>query len=56
MGKKPLLREEQKISIEDWDLTPIAVKELVVQLSEKIEQLEQKLRELEKLNQELTIA
>ena len=54
MGKKPLLKEEQKISIEDWEKTPIAVKELVVQLSEKIEQLEQKLRELEKSNQELT--
>ena len=54
MGKKPRLTEEQKISIEDWEKTPIAVKELVVQLSEKIEQLEQKLRELEKSNQELT--
>ncbi len=53
MGKKPLLTEEQKISIEDWEKTPIAVKKLVVQLSEKIEQLEQKLRELEKSNQEL---
>ena len=53
MEKKLLLREEQKISIEDWDLTPIAVKELLVQLSHKIEQLAQQLRELEKSNQEL---
>ena len=53
MEKKPQLREKQKISIEDWEKTPIAVKELVVQLSQKIEQLAQQLTELEKSNQEL---
>ena len=51
MENKPLL---QKISIEYWNLTPIGVKKLVVQLSQKIEQLEQQLTELEKSNQELT--
>ena len=54
MENKPLLTGEQKLSIEDWAKTPIAVKKLVVQLSEKIEQLEQQLTELEKSNQELT--
>ena len=54
MENKPLLTQEQKISIEDWAKTPIAVKKLVVQLSQKIEQLEQQLTELEKSNQELT--
>ena len=53
MENKPLLTQEQKISIEDWEKTPIGVKKLVVQLSQKIEQLEQQLRELEKSNQEL---
>ena len=54
MEKKLLLREEQKISIEDWEKTPMAVKKLVVQLSQKVEQLAQQLTELEKSNQKLT--
>ena len=53
MENKPPITQEEKISIEDWDLTPIAVKKLVVQLSQKIEKLEQQLTELEKSNQEL---
>ncbi len=44
MNEKQLL-EKVGISIEDWILTPIKVKELVVQQKEKIEQLEQLLKE-----------
>ena len=53
MENKPLITQEEKISIEDWEKTPIAVKKLVVQLNQKIEKLEQQLTELEKSNQEL---
>lgn len=54
MENKPPLAQQQEIGTEDWKKTPIAVKKLVVQLSQKIEQLEQQLKELQKSNQELT--
>ncbi len=54
MENKPPLAQQQELSTEDWERTPIAVKKLVVQLSQKIEQLEQQLKELQKSNQELT--
>ena len=49
MENKLLLSQQQEIDTEDWERTPIAVKKLVVQLSQKIEQLEQQLKELKEL-------
>jgi uncharacterized coiled-coil protein SlyX len=46
MDEKQLL-ENTEINLEDWILTPVKVKDLVVQQKEKIEQLEQHLKKLE---------
>ncbi len=46
MKEKQLL-ETAGINLDDWDSTPIRVRDLVVQQREKIEQLEQRLKELE---------
>lgn len=53
MKEKQLL-ETAGINIEDWNLTPIRVKDLVVQQREKIEQLEQGLAELEEKSNNLS--
>lgn len=41
------------IDAEDWERTPVSVRQLVVQLSGKIEQLEHKLKELQASNEQL---
>ena len=46
MKEKQLL-ETKEINIEDWEATPVKVKDLVVQQREEIEKLEQRLKELE---------
>jgi transposase len=51
MDKKHLL-EMAGIGAEDWERTPVSVKQLVVQLGLKIEQLEQHLKELQGANEQ----
>ena len=46
MDEKQLL-EMARIDAEDWERTPVSVRQLVVQLGLKIEQLEQHLKELQ---------
>ena len=46
MKEKQLL-ETKEINIDDWEATPVKVKDLVVQQREEIEKLEQRLKELE---------
>lgn len=52
MDEKQLL-EMSGIDAEDWERTPVSVRQLVVRLGLKIEQLEQHLKELQASNEQL---
>ena len=52
MDEKQLL-QMAGIDAQDWERTPVSVRQLVVQLGLKIEQLEQHLKELQASNEQL---
>lgn len=47
------LRSMAGIDADDWEKTPVSVRQLVVQLGLKVEQLERQLQELQESNQKL---
>ena len=53
MGKKHLL-ETGEIDENDWEQTPVSVRNLVVKLLDKIERLEKHIKELQETNEKIS--